>query len=246
LAKDSSQYEAAVRDWIALQRIDGRVCRLEVARRLESVEAGFAGWDYEPRAFVRRQYLDLLRREPTADELAARLKSLAACRRGDLTCDPVQLSEEIFGSAEFRGRGDFVFRLHLASHGRMPTFDEFRADMVALDQLRAATGSEEVSRLELVRRSLARREPAEGAAGDVRPDVAETPEELLERARAELPPEVEHRLAVTLYCFGYLQRDPRSGLSVRLERYEADPDPRVFISGFIQSAEYEGRVRSLQ
>jgi len=245
LAKDREEYEAAVRDWIALEHIEGKVCRLEVARPIESVVAGFAGWDYEPHDFVRRHYLDLLRREPTAGELDARVKTLAACHQGDLTCDPVHLSQEIFDSPEFRGRGEILFRLYLASHGRWPTFDEFRADMVALDQLRASTGSEQDSWLELVRRSLERRDPVARTADSVSAGVADSPERLLERARTELAPDLEDRIAVTLYYFGYLQREPRSGVSVRLERFAVDRDTRAFTSGFIQSAEYEGRIRSL-
>ena len=47
---------------------------------------------------------------------------------------------------------------------------------------------------------------------------------------------------MTLFYFGYLQRDPGPGLHMRLEQFEADGDTRALTAGFLQSREYRARL----
>jgi hypothetical protein len=84
--------------------------------------------------FVRQQYLDFLNRAPEQGGLDAWLGVLARCPNSGYgssnpDCDRVQISSGFYRSAEFSGRGYFVYRLYDAALGRMPRYAEFMPDM---------------------------------------------------------------------------------------------------------------------
>jgi len=87
--------------------------------------------------FVRQQYLDFLNRAPEQGGLDAWLGVLGKCPNNGYgssnpDCDRVQISSGFYRSAEFSGRGYFVYRLYDAALGRMPRYAEFMPDMARL------------------------------------------------------------------------------------------------------------------
>ncbi len=79
--------------------------------------------------FVRQQYLDFLGREPDPPGEAAWIATINNCPQGDITCDRIHVSSIFFRSAEFQGRGYFVYRFYPVSFGRKPDYDEFVPDL---------------------------------------------------------------------------------------------------------------------
>jgi len=67
-----AEYENNVKRWIDLNRINGRVCRLEVGPQVEAFDVHAPGPLDDPVFFVHQQYRDLAGREPTTEALPAR------------------------------------------------------------------------------------------------------------------------------------------------------------------------------
>jgi hypothetical protein len=87
--------------------------------------------------FVRQQYLDFLNRAPEQGGLDAWLGVLVKCPNNGYgsanpDCDRVQISSGFYRSAEFSGRGYYVYRLYDAALGRMPRYAEFMPDLARL------------------------------------------------------------------------------------------------------------------
>jgi hypothetical protein len=66
---DAPDYEERVRAWIRRERIAGEICRLEVDLPVEAFATESPHPIDQPLFFVRQHYLDLMDREPTAEEL---------------------------------------------------------------------------------------------------------------------------------------------------------------------------------
>jgi hypothetical protein len=80
--------------------------------------------------FVRQHYLDFLNREPDAAGLAFWTNNIESCGANN-SCREVRridTSAAFFLSIEFQETGFFVYRLHKAAFGDLPTFREFLDD----------------------------------------------------------------------------------------------------------------------
>jgi glucose/arabinose dehydrogenase len=80
--------------------------------------------------FVRQHYLDFLNREPDAAGLAFWVNGIESCG-ANASCRAEKrrdTSAAFFLSIEFQETGYFVYRLHKAAYGEIPSFREFLAD----------------------------------------------------------------------------------------------------------------------
>ncbi|HEX8581766.1 MAG TPA: SBBP repeat-containing protein, partial [Acidimicrobiales bacterium] len=78
--------------------------------------------------FVRQHYLDFLGREPDPAGRDFWVREVSVCGGGDaayLEEKRVNVSAAYFLSVEFQQTGYFVYRLHRASYGEMPSYEEF-------------------------------------------------------------------------------------------------------------------------
>ncbi len=89
-----------------------------------------------PEFFIQQQYFDFLGREPDPPGFAGWLALLNSCSSGDANCDRLHVSSAFFRSAEFQGRGYFLYRFYPVSFGRKPDYSEFQADMFRLSGFR--------------------------------------------------------------------------------------------------------------
>jgi hypothetical protein len=193
--------------------------------------------------FVRQQYVDFLNRAPEQGGFDDWTNLLSSCPNNGYgtdnpSCDRVQISAGFFRSAEFSGRGSFVFRLYDAALGRLPHYNEFMSDLAALGlpqtqaeldaaKLRFATAFMHRPEFAAIYANLedaahaedfvSRLERAAGVTlanhaqlvADMRRG-ARTPEDTL-RAFIESPEVDAHfftRGFVAMQYFGYLRRDP--------------------------------------
>jgi hypothetical protein len=86
--------------------------------------------------FVREHYHDFLNREPDSSGLQFWTNEIASCG-ADAQCRDVKrvnVSAAFFLSIEFQRTGYLVYKLYLASFGRVPTLAEFLADMKTIGQ----------------------------------------------------------------------------------------------------------------
>lgn len=84
----------------------------------------------DPRFFARQQYLDVLDREPDPDGLDNWTGILRRCP-SDIDCFNQQRAKAVrifFEVPETQLSAFFIFRLYLATYGRVPRFAEFRSD----------------------------------------------------------------------------------------------------------------------
>ena len=79
----------------------------------------------DPTFFVRQHYHDFLNRAPDADGLAFWTGQMANCGNPNLEVCRVNVSAAFFLSIEFQETGFFYYRLHVASVGTRPTYEEF-------------------------------------------------------------------------------------------------------------------------
>jgi len=79
--------------------------------------------------FVRQQYVDFLNREPDPAGAAGWEAVINNCPAGDITCDRIHVSSAFFRSAEFQGRGYFIYRFYPTAFGRKPEYGEFIPDL---------------------------------------------------------------------------------------------------------------------
>jgi hypothetical protein len=127
-------YEDNMRRWIESHRLEGNICRLEID---ESVGNGNEIDDNE--LFVRRQYLDILSREPDSDGFRNWVETLKNCRKVDRerlspACDRAHVVNGFLESPEFR-INYFIYYFYKAALGRMPGFHELTADRQRLGGL---------------------------------------------------------------------------------------------------------------
>ncbi|HEU4597671.1 MAG TPA: PQQ-dependent sugar dehydrogenase [Pyrinomonadaceae bacterium] len=80
--------------------------------------------------FVRQHYLDFLNREPDPEGLAFWVNGIESCGANNACRDVkrIDTSAAFFLSIEFQETGYFVYRLHKAAFGDLPSFRQFLAD----------------------------------------------------------------------------------------------------------------------
>ena len=84
----------------------------------------------DPQLFVRRQYLDLLNRQPDSGGLAFWVSQITQCgsEQSCINRKRVDVAAAFFIEQEFQQTGFFIDRFYEASLCRRPTFAEFTAD----------------------------------------------------------------------------------------------------------------------
>ncbi|MGQ0761230.1 MAG: DUF4214 domain-containing protein [Acidobacteriota bacterium] len=214
--------------------------------------------------FVRRQYVDLLAREPERGETEAWDQNVRACGN-DASCVlgvRIKQNSDLLHSREFHEIGVFVYRLY-RTLGRAPTYSEWERDRRRLLTMNAQTlAAEWVASQGFLDRypvSLTNSEYVDKliqAVGPLKDPAAREP--VLERLRQE---KIDRAAAlaevinngdsliqddasfVTLCYFVFLKRDPdNEGLSHWVRTLNKDPQGETaVILGFLNSPEY--RVR---
>ncbi|MDQ2974166.1 MAG: hypothetical protein M3R69_01995 [Acidobacteriota bacterium] len=268
----SHEYEDNVKRWIEANRLKRNICRLVINEPFSNESVSTEPVDKQKSiadpVFVRQQYLDLLGREPDPKGFEDWLKPLVACGPGpDPKCDRVHLAYSILNSDEFRRSSYFVYRLYDAGLGRLPRYDEFKADRQTIRSLE--NGNDPAARDAFIKQWVERPEfkavyggLSNGAyvdkllatAGVTMPNRDELIADL-ENGRKNRTdvlrlvmesPEVSQkffsRAFVAMQFFGFLHRDPKpSEYEQRLKTLEITGDYRQLIFDFIFSTEYRRR-----
>jgi hypothetical protein len=88
----------------------------------------------DARFFVRTQFLDLLDREPDSAGWDYWTNELVRCGNASKCLEEqrARVAAAFFAGQEFQDTGFFVYRLYKATLGRMPTYQDFKADRAKL------------------------------------------------------------------------------------------------------------------
>ena len=265
--KSAAAYESNVRQWIAQNRIGGRVCRLFIDEKSSPFDIT------DPDFFVRQQYEDVLGREPDPSGRAEWLKRLSGCQNKPglgpaSNCDRVSVSLGILDSDEFARRSYFVLRLYQSSLGRMPSYEEFLRDRASI--ISSPTPDEENKNKEALVKEWIERPEFKSLYDQLA--NAEFVDKLLHTAalppekRESLLPELEShqqtraqivrlvvddpqtlrnfhdRTFVLMQFFANLNRDPKpEEYQERVTKLNATKDYRQLVFDFIYSVEYRRR-----
>jgi hypothetical protein len=220
-----------------------------------------------PEYFIQQHYFDFLNREPDPPGFAGWLTLLNSCPSGDTNCDRLHISSAFFRSAEFQGRGYFLYRFYPVSFGRKPDYSEFQADMsrisgfytdANLEAAKQAFISDFMNRTAFVVRfgALSNAEyvdtllstagithPARdfwiAALGNGTRTRAQVLREIAEST--EVYNKYYNQAFVVMQYFGYLRRQPDALYLNWLAHLDATGDYRSMINGFVNSVEYRAR-----
>ena len=214
-------------------------------------------------AFVRQQYLDVLNREPTKDELERFAKPINNCGT-DVKCITeyrMQVASTLVDSSEFRGAAGLLYRAFQLAFRRPSTLSEWQrareklsagkdAHSVIQEWLQqpevVATYPESLGSAEYVNR-LAQNSPLDSAnrnqlieglneAKLTRVDV------LVQIAKATVDVRDDDAFVRMFYLI-FLNRDADSqGLTYWVEIRRKANDDKAVLQGFLNSAEYSDRV----
>lgn len=215
-------------------------------------------------AFVRRQYVDILDREPERAETEQWKKKVEACGE-DVSCVfgiRLQQNSDLLNSSEFRESGGFTYSLYRAL-GRAPNYAEWVRDRKRLSTSKAQTlAAEWVAMRDFLDRyplSLTNSEYVDKlmqAVGPIRdPAVRDTLVDNLTRGEIDRAGALMELIAdsdavlrdnpsfVTLCYFVFLKRAPDQGdVNYWVEILKKSPKREAaVISGFINSPEYRAR-----
>ena len=220
-----------------------------------------------PEYFIQQHYFDFLNREPDPPGFAGWLALLNSCPSGDANCDRLNVSSAFFRSAEFQGRGYFLYRFYNVAFGRKPDYSEFQLDMGRVSgfytdsQLEARKlefisdfmgrtafvvrfGS--LSNAEYVDRLLATagithsaRDFWIAALGNGTRTRAQVLREIAEST--EVYNKYYNQAFVVMQYFGYLRRQPDALYLDWIAHLDATGDYRSMTNGFVNSLEYRAR-----
>ena len=220
-----------------------------------------------PEYFIQQHYFDFLNREPDPPGFAGWLALLNSCPSGDANCDRLNVSSAFFRSAEFQGRGYFLYRFYPVSFGRKPDYSEFQADMFRVSGFKTDTQLE-AAKLEFISDFMSRT-PFVVSFGAL--SNAEYVDRLLStagitnpnrdfwiaalgngtRTRAQVLREIAestevynkyyNQAFVVMQYFGYLRRQPDALYLNWIAHLDATGDYRSMTDGFINSLEYRAR-----
>ena len=217
--------------------------------------------------FVRQQYLDFLNREPDPVGYAAWQAVINGCAQGDTSCDRIHVSSAFFRSAEFQGRGYFVYRFYPVSFGRKPDYDEFAPDLAKISGF-LSDAELETAKQSFIAEFMSR--PAfvakfngldNAAYIDTLLSTAGITHHLRDiwlyaltnglRTRAQVLREIVessqihekyfNQAFVVIQYFGYLRRQPDALYLNWITHLDAAVDSRSMINGFVNSLEYRAR-----
>lgn len=223
--------------------------------------------------FVRRHYIDFLRRYPAQVEVDAWLRALRDCPQGDTRCDRIEVSSAFYRSDEFQFKGFFAYRFYKVSFGRKPVYKELMED---IERITAATPEEVTQRKEAFTNEFVQREDfrrrydslSNRAYVEELERTAGVPvqnkEQLISdldngrKTRAQVLREIVEsngvfnkefpEAFVVMEYFGYLRRD---GTEEEYNRWlpfirQNPNDYRAMVNGFVNSIEYRKRFGNPQ
>jgi len=220
-----------------------------------------------PEFFLYQQYIDFLNREPDPPGIAGWTALLNNCASGDTSCDRIHVSRAFFQSAEFSGRGYFLYRFYPVSFGRKPDYNEFGEDRWKLSGF-LTDAQLETAKLQFISEFMSR--PAFvnkfgglnntqyvdtllSTAGITHPSrdfwIAALTNSTRTRLQVlreicesnEVYNKYYNQAFVVMQYFGYLQRQPDALYLDWIAYLEATGDSRSMINGFINSVEYRAR-----
>ncbi len=217
--------------------------------------------------FVRQQYVDFLGREPDPGGGAAWEAVINTCPAGDTTCDRIHVSSAFFRSAEFQGRGYFIYRFYPVAFGRKPDFVEFIPDLAKVSGF-LSDAELEAAKVAFITEFLSRPAFVTKYNGLNDTQYVDT---LLATAQVSSPhrdfwiaalgngtrtratvlrdisesPEVYNKYYnqafVVMQYFGYLRRDPDALYLNWINVLDTTGDFRGMVNGFMNSLEYRFR-----
>ncbi len=217
--------------------------------------------------FVRQQYVDFLGREPDPGGGTAWEAVINTCPAGDTTCDRIHVSSAFFRSAEFQGRGYFIYRFYPVAFGRKPDFVEFIPDLAKvsgflsdaeLEAAKVAFITEFMSRPAFVTKynglndtqyvdtllataqvSSPHRDFWIAALGNGTRTRATVLRDISESP--EVYNKYYNQAFVVMQYFGYLRRDPDALYVNWINVLDTTGDFRGMVNGFMNSLEYRFR-----
>ena len=217
--------------------------------------------------FVRQHYFDFLNRVPDAAGYSAWQSLINNCAAGDTDCDRIHVSSAFFRSAEFQGRGYFLYRFYPVAFGRKPDYQEFHPDLTKLGGF-LGDSELEAAKQEFIAEFMSR--PAfvakfngldDAAYIDTLLSTAGITHHLRDiwlyalthglRTRAQVLREIVessqvhdkyyNQAFVVMQYFGYLKRQPDALYLNWIAHLDATCDYRSMINGFVNSIEYRAR-----
>jgi uncharacterized repeat protein (TIGR01451 family) len=217
--------------------------------------------------FVRQQYVDFLGREPDPGGAAGWEAVINNCPAGDTTCDRIHVSSAFFRSAEFQGRGYFIYRFYPVAFGRKPDFVEFIPDLAKVSgflsdaQLEAAkvafidefmsrpafvtkySGLNDTQYVDTLLATAQITSPHRdfwiAALGNGTRTRATVLRDISESL--EVYNKFYNQAFVVMQYFGYLRRDPDALYLDWIQVLDTTGDFRGMINGFMNSLEYRFR-----
>jgi hypothetical protein len=217
--------------------------------------------------FVRQQYVDFLSREPDPVGFAGWVNLINTCPAGDITCDRINVSSAFFRSAEFQGRGYFIYRFYPVAYGRKPDYNEFMPDLAKvsgflsdqqLEEAKVAFINEFMSRpafamkfnslndtqyvdtlLATAQITSPHRDFWIAALGNGTRTRATVLRDISESL--EVYNKYFNQAFVVMQYFGYLRRDPDIFYLNWIEVLDTSGDFRAMVFGFSNSLEYRFR-----
>jgi hypothetical protein len=219
--------------------------------------------------FIRQLYIDFLGREPEPGAVNNWLGILNHCAiPGD--CDRAAVAQGFVRSAEFQGRGFFVYRFYSASLGRIPLYAEFIPDTAKVSGF-LSTSDLEANKLAYIAEFMNRPEfknlydvtlnnPTAYVdkllATSVLPNhprraewIAGLTNNTLTRAQVlrqfvestEVFTKYVNEAFIVMNYFGFLRRNPDAAYQAWIQIFNQSNDDKGIISGFMNSAEYRHR-----
>jgi len=217
--------------------------------------------------FVRQQYLDFLGREPDPPGFAGWVNTINNCSGDTTQCDRIHVSQLFFQSAEFQDRGYFVYRFYPVAFGRKPDYGEFVPDLASVsgfldaNQLEAAkvsfiagfmarpafvstynslNNTQYVDTLiNTAQVMLASRQSMINGLNNATLTRAQVLRQIVESP--EVSTKYNHQAYAVMEYFGYLRRQPDAFYLQWIQVLDSTNDPRVMVTGFVNSSEYRSR-----
>lgn len=219
--------------------------------------------------FIQQHYIDFLGRMPEPGGFQGWLNILNNCAPGDRSCDRVEVSAGFYRSAEFQGRGYFIYRFYSTAFKRIPLYAEFIPDRkrvsgfqtdAQLEASKVAFINDFMARSEFRNKYDALTDPAAyvntlvNTAGVTLPNKQALIDDLAagRKSRAQVLRDISesgevyqkyyNEAFVIMQYHGYLHRDADASYRNWIQTMDANGgDYRVMINGFVNSLEYRNR-----
>jgi hypothetical protein len=219
--------------------------------------------------FIQQHYIDFLGRMPEPGGFQGWMNVLNNCVPGDSSCDRVEVSAGFYRSAEFAGRGYFIYRFYSTAFKRIPLYVEFIPDRkrvsgfqtdAQLEASKVAFVNDFMARSEFRNKYDALTDPAAyvnalvNTAGVTLPNKQQLIDDLaagrMSRAQVlrsiaesgEVYQKYYNEAFVIMQYHGYLHRDADASYRNWIQTMNNNGgDYRVMINGFVNSLEYRNR-----